>query len=165
MSVRAGLRLFLIGVIFAAFAVPASAHAPSHPQIGRYKASTSVGTSFEFRVVKATCPPPVRGGNQHQKRGFCLLPLGEPTFDYTCPSGFTIHGEIYALFEELLSASGKLVEPETSSSGTTGTFHISVDRSGHATGFFEIVALHAIEGSETLEKCPTGRMTFSAKRV
>lgn len=147
------------------FAVPAYAHSPIHPLTGRYVASTSVGTTFEFRVVKATCPPPVRGGAQHQKKGFCFAPVSEPTFDDACPSGFVTHGEIYALFEELLSASGTLSEPETSSSGTTGSFHITVDRHGHATGYFEIVGMHFLEGSETTEKCPSGRIAFTAKRA
>jgi hypothetical protein len=88
-----------------------------------------------------------------------------PTFDLTCPSGFTIHGEIYALFEELLSSAGKLSEPETSSNGTTGSFHVTVDRRGHAKGYFEILELHApLEGEAAPERCPSGRISFTAKR-
>lgn len=147
------------------FAAPAYAQSSGHPQTGRYLASTSVGTTFEFHVVKATCPPPVRGGNQHQKKGFCFDPVSELTFDDPCPSGFVTHGEIYALFEELLSASGVLSEPEISSDGTTGSFHITVDKHGHAAGYFEIVGMHFLEGSETNEKCPSGRITFTAKRA
>lgn len=155
----------LLAVMLAMVAAPAYAQSPSHPQTGRYLASTSVGTTFEFHVVKATCPPPVRGGNQHQKKGFCLAPTSEPTFDAPCPSGFVTHGETYALFEELLSSSGMLSEPETSSDGTTGSFHITVDKHGHAAGYFEIVGMHFLEGSETNEKCPSGRITFTAKRA
>jgi hypothetical protein len=76
------------------------------------------------------------------------------------------HGEQYALFEELLSAAGKLSEPEISSDETTGSFHITVDRHGHASGYFEILELHyPEEGGTTPEKCPSARITFTAKRA
>jgi hypothetical protein len=154
-----------VGVVLAVLATAsASARSAGHPQTGHYKASTSVGTTFEFRVLKATCAPPVRGGAQHQRKGYCFAPLSMPTFDLTCPSGFVFHGEIYALFEELLSTAGKLSEPETSSNGTTGSFHVAVDRRGHAGGYFEIVEPHyPLEGG-TAERCPSGRISFTAKR-
>ena len=148
-----------------ALAIPALACATVGPQTGLYKATTSAGTKFDFRVIKATCAPPVRGGNQHQKKGFCFAPLTDPTINLKCPGGAEYDGESYALFEELLSGSGQLSTPETSSDGTTGDFHIAVDRHGHASGYFEIVEQHYAEGAQTPTKCPSGKITFSAKRA
>jgi hypothetical protein len=74
-------------------------------------------------------------------------------------------GKSYALFEELLSSAGTLSTPETSSDGTTGVFHVTVDHHGHASGYFEIVEQHYAEGAQTPEKCPSGKITFSAKRA
>jgi hypothetical protein len=144
---------------------PAALAATPGPQTGRYKATTSAGTAFEFRVIKATCAPPVRGGNQHQKKGFCFSPLTDPTIDLKCPDGAEYDGESYALFEELLSSSGQLSTPETSSDGTTGIFHITVDHRGHAAGYFEIVEQHYAIGAQTPTACPSGKITFSAKRT
>jgi hypothetical protein len=164
MSFRAATLTVLLAVILAVLAPAALAAAPG-PQAGRYKATTSAGTPFEFRVVKATCPPPVRGGNQHQKKGFCFAPLTDPTINLKCPDGAEYDGESYALFEELLSSAGTLSTPETSSDGTTGVFHITVDRHGHATGYFEIIEQHYAEGAQTPTPCPSGKITFSAKRA
>jgi hypothetical protein len=163
MSARIGMLTVLVASIFAAIAPSALAAAPSL-QTGRYKATTSSGTTFEFRVVKATCAPPVRGGNQHQKKGFCFAPITDPTLDLKCPSGAAYDGESYALFEVLLSSAGALSEPETSSDGTTGVFHVTVDRHAHASGYFEIDEPHYPEGAQTPEQCLSGKVTFSAKR-
>jgi hypothetical protein len=164
MSFRAATLTALLAAILAVPA-PATLAATPGPQTGRYKATTSAGTNFEFRVVKATCPPPVRGGNQHQKKGFCFAPLTDPTINLKCPDGAEYDGESYALFEELLSSAGTLSTPETSSDGTTGVFHITVDRHGHATGYFEIIEQHFAEGAQTPTPCPSGKITFSAKRA
>jgi hypothetical protein len=165
MSLRNATLPTLLATMAVALAIPALASATSGPQTGRYKATTSAGTAFEFRVVKATCAPPVRGGNQHQKKGFCFAPVTDPTIDLKCPDGAEYGGESYALFEELLSSSGQLSTPETSSDGTTGVFHITVDRRGHASGYFQIVEQHYAEGAQTPTPCPSGKITFSAKRA
>jgi hypothetical protein len=154
----------LLATTLAAFA-PAALAATAGPQTGRYKATTSAGTSFEFRVVKATCPPPVRGGNQHQKKGICFAPVTAPTINLKCPDGAEYAGESYALFPELLSSSGTLSTPETSSDGTKGVFHLTVDHHGHASGYFEIVEQHYAEEAQTPTACPSGKITFSAKRA
>ena len=164
MTRRAGTLTVLAVTILVALASSALAAAPGL-QSGRYKATTSVGTSFEFRVVKATCAPPVRGGEQHQKKGFCFAPVTDPTLNLKCPDGAEFAGESYALFETLLSSSGTLSSPETSSNGTTGVFHITVDHHGHAGGYFEIVESHYSEAAQAPEKCPSGKITFSAKRA
>lgn len=155
----------LLATTLAALALPSLAAAGPGPQTGLYKATTSAGTAFSFRVVKATCAPPVRGGNQHQKKGFCFAPVTDPTINLKCPDGAEYSGESYALFEELLSSSGQLSTPETSSDGTTGVFHITVDRHGHATGYFEIVEQHYAIEAQTPTPCPSGKVTFSAKRA
>jgi hypothetical protein len=154
----------LLATVLVTVVAPALAAAPA-PQTGRYKATTSAGTSFEFRVVKAKCPPPVRGGNQHQKVGLCFAPLTDPTINLKCPDGAEYSGESYALFDELLSSAGALSTPEMSSDGTTGTFHVTVDRHGHASGYFEIVEQHYAENAQTPTPCPSGKVTFSAKRA
>jgi hypothetical protein len=162
---RAAPLMFLVVLAIAAVSVTPALAATPTPQTGRYKATTSVGTPFEFRVVKATCPPPVRGGNQHQKKGFCFAPITDPTINLKCPDGAEYDGESYALFEELLSSAGTLSTPETSSDGTTGVFHVTVDHHGHASGYFEIVEQHYAEGAQTPTPCPSGKITFSAKRA
>jgi|GEM_PF-3157694 len=162
---RATLQAILVTVLATCAAAAPALAATLGPQTGRYKATTSAGTSFEFRVVKATCPPPVRGGNQHQKKGFCFAPLTDPTINLKCPDGAEYDGESYALFEELLSSRGQLSAPETSSDGTTGVFHITVDHRGHASGYFEIVEQHYAIGAQTPTPCPSGKITFSAKRA
>jgi hypothetical protein len=164
MNLRTSALTILIASVFATIAPSALAAAPGL-QTGRYKATTSAGTQFEFRVIKATCPPPVRGGNQHQKKGFCFAPITDPTLDLKCPSGAMYDGESYALFEELLSSTGTLSTPETSSDGTTGVFHLTVDRHAHASGYFEIDEPHYLEGAQTPEQCLSGKVTFSAKRA
>jgi hypothetical protein len=163
-SLRGAKLTAFLATTLATLALPSLAAAASAPQTGRYKATTSVGTPFEFRVVKATCPPPVRGGNQHQKKGFCFAPITDPTLNLKCPDGAEYAGESYALFEELLSSAGTLSTPETSSDGTTGVFHVTVDH-GHASGYFEIVEQHYAEGAQTPTPCPSGKITFSAKRT
>jgi hypothetical protein len=55
--------------------------------------------------------------------------------------------------------------PETSSNGTTGVFHVTFDHHGHASGYFEIVAQHYAEGAQAPTPCPSGKITFSAKRA
>src|ERR1700689_4039495 len=166
MRVRGVIRAGLAGLLLAVVVVSgAYAQSPFRPQTGLYKAKTSTGGSFTFRVLKATCPPPVRGGAQHQKKGFCFVPISEFTFDQKCPSGAEIHDEGYALFEELLSSTGKLAEPETSSDGTTGVFHVTVARNGHASGYIEVITIRQpYQEGEAAEKCPSGRITFTASR-
>jgi hypothetical protein len=44
-------------------------------------------------------------------------------------------------------------------------FHIAVDCHGHAAGYFEIVEQHYAEGAQTPTKCPSSKITFSAKRA
>ncbi len=165
MILRHAKPTVLLGTAVAALVLPSLATAASTPQTGLYKATTSAGTAFSFRVIKATCAPPVRGGNQHQKKGFCFAPVSDPTIDLKCPDGAEYSGESYALFEELLTSKGQLSTPETSSDGTTGVFHVTVDHHGHATGYFEIVEQHYGEGAQTPTSCPSGKITFSAKRA
>jgi hypothetical protein len=164
MGFRVATLTVLVGAILATITPAALAVAPA-PQTGRYKATTSAGTPFEFRVIKTTCAPPVRGGNQHQKKGFCFVPITDPTLNLKCPDGAEYDGESYALFEELLSSAGTLSTPETSSDGTMGVFHVTVDHHGHASGYFEIVEQHYAEGAQTPTACPSGKITFSAKRT
>jgi hypothetical protein len=147
--------------------VPAAgASTPSHPQTGLYRSSTFGGTKFEFRIKIAVCPPDERGGNQHQKRGYCFVPVGNPALPVTpCPSGSTFNDEYYDLFNVLIPSSGKFKSPLTSSSEAKGEFHITIGRHGTATGYLELTTVHYAPGTETPEKCPSGRIAFTAKRV
>jgi hypothetical protein len=70
----------------------------------------------------------------------------------------------HVLKRQLLSSAGTLSTPETSSDGTTGVFHVTVDHHGHANGYFEIVEQHYAEGVQTPTPCPSGKVTFSARR-
>lgn len=163
MRVALPVRIAVLAIALGLVPAAALAASSAHPVTGLYKATPKTGKPFSFHIVKAICPPPVRGGNQHQKLGYCYKPVGDPTFDITCKSGATIDGESYALFDGLLTSAGKLSEPETSSDGTTGAFHITVGTNGHASGFYEVVFHRS--GGGSVEKCPTGRITFTAQKV
>ena len=152
------------GLLLVSALAPTAHAAQLKPLTGLYKATPSTGSPWELRVVKATCAPPVRGGNQHQKKGFCLRSVSEPSFNVTCPSGATIFNASVTIDELLFSATGKLAWSWTASDDSTGTFHITVDRHGHATGYYEVNETHFIPASETTEKCPSGRISFTAKR-
>ena len=144
----------------------ASASTPPHPQTGLYRSSTFAGTKFEFRIKVAVCPPDERGGNQHQKKGYCFVPVGAGALPATpCPSGATFSDEYYDLFNVLIPKTGKIKSPLTSSSEAFGEFHITIGRHGTASGYMELTTVHYAPGTETPEKCPSGRIAFTAKRV
>jgi hypothetical protein len=144
----------------------ASASTPSHPQTGLYRSSAFAGTKFEFRIKVAVCPPDERGGNQHQKKGYCFVPVGNGALPATpCPGGATFNDEYYDLFNVLIPSSGKIKSPLTSSSEAFGEFHITIGRHGTASGYMELTTVHYAPGTETPEKCPSGRIAFTAKRV
>lgn len=161
MRSRAPARTATICLALAALCVPAAAKSTAHPKTGVYRGHASNGVSIRFRVVHRTCPPAVRGGLQNQRLGYCYVPGPSPAVTETCPSGFVRHDIYLGLFQTLLSSKGKLTLPVTSSDGGTGTFHIAVDNHGHATGYYEQVIVHGTD-SGALEKCPTGRITFTA---
>lgn len=161
---RVWLAAVAVGPLLVAALAPAAQGAQLKPLTGVYKATPSIGSPWEFRVAKATCAPPVRGGNQHKKKGFCLRPVSEPTFNVSCPSGATIFNAGVVVDELLFSAAGKLAWSWTASDDSTGSFHIGVDRHGHATGYYEVNESHFVPASETTEKCPSGRISFTARR-
>lgn len=144
----------------------ASAKTSTHPETGLYRSSTFDGTKFEFRIRVQVCPPDERGGNQHQKKGYCFVPVGTAALPVTpCPSGESFDDEPYDLFNVLIPSSGKIKSPLTSSSEARGEFHIAVGRHGTAGGYLELTTVHYAPGTETPEKCPSGRIAFTAKRV
>jgi hypothetical protein len=158
-------QIALAAVLVVSLAGPAAASAPSHPLVGLYRSSSISGTKLEFRVSKGICPPDERGGEQHQKKGYCFVPLKFPTPATPCPGGLVYNDEEYDLFTTLIPSSGKLKSPLTSSSGAAGEFRIAIGKHGGATGYLELLTLHDAPESEVLEKCPSGRIAFTAKRV
>ena len=132
---------------------------------GRYKATTSTGGSFDFKVAEIVCPRQGRGGNQHQRKGYCFVPGAPPTFAVACPSGYVLANDSYALFNALLTSAGKLSSPEVRSDGANGTFHLTVDRKGHAKGYLDVTLMRSTDDvTGATETCTTGRITFTAKR-
>jgi len=144
---------------------PAAAKSAGHPLTGRYKAMSSAGTAFDFRIADRVCPRQGRGGNQHQRKGSCFVPGTPPTFDLACPSGYVLRNDTYPLFNTLLTAAGKLSSPAVSSNGEIGAFHITVDTKGRAKGYFEVTLKRSTDDvTGTTETCSTGRITFTARR-
>jgi len=144
---------------------PAAAKSSGHPLTGRYKATTSTGGSFDFQIAKIVCPRQGRGGNQHQRKGSCFVPGAAPTFTEACPSGYALGDDSYALFNALLSSAGKLSSPEIRSDGAKGSFHLTVNNKGRASGYLEVTVPHSTDDATgTTETCRSGRITFTARR-
>ena len=144
-------------------AAAAGARSPSHPKTGHYKGTTSQGEAFDFKVVRSTCAPPVRGGNQHQKKGYCFLPdAAAVNINETCPSGFVIQ-DTFDTFEYLLPAHGATPIRGTRSDGATSVLRLTVATNGKATGTLEQTAPHMTD-SGVLEQCPSGKLMLKAKR-
>ena len=156
-----------LGVLLAlgSSAAPTPAASASHPLTGRYKATTSNGGSFDFKIAQLVCPRQGRGGNQHQRKGYCFVPGAAPTFTEACPSGYALGDDTYPLFNALLSSAGKLSSPEIRSDGAKGSFHLTVNNKGRASGYLEVTVPHSTDDATgTTETCRSGRITFTARR-
>jgi hypothetical protein len=168
MSRASGLALCaaaLLGLI----ATPASAKT-APPGTGAYKGTTSQGSTIRFAVANKTCAPNMRGGNQHKRRGYCLVPSRTPpAITERCPSGFVFRDVYNGIFEVLLSAKGKLTLPEEGGNGNEisirGVFSVAVTSGGRASGYLDQRRAHALDTQGKLEWCPSGRVSFTARRV
>lgn len=157
--------LLLIAVVAAVVlvAVPAvDARPGARPKTGLYKGTTSQNHAFDFRVVKATCAPPVRGGNQHQKKGYCFEPVTqEVDITETCPSGFVLD-DVYVPVEFLLPAHGAItIRGNTRSDGENDTLHLDVGTNGKATGTLVETTPHTTDAGP-VEQCSSGLVRLTA---
>lgn len=160
-------RRLLVGVLVLVSAAVSAGGAAGFssaltPKTGIYKGMTSQGKAISFRIVIAVCPPQERGGNQHQRKGYCFQPVSEPVVIDHCADG-TPATSLYPLFSALLTAAGAVTSPEVSSDGSTGTFHLTVSSNGTAKGALEQKEFAFSSTANASIKCPSGNVTFTLR--
>jgi hypothetical protein len=154
-----GSALICFGACVATAQAAPSTRTAVTPKVGVYKGVTSQGKPIAFRIAVALCPPQERGGNQHQRTGYCYQPVGEVLVIDNCADKTPATSD-YPLFAALLTPAGKVSMPEISSDGSSGSFHLTVSANGTASGTLSQKEKAFSPVTNTQITCPSGTVTF-----